>query len=168
MRSFSTSASWQSARSWASWRTPAKTRATSSGNLKWVFTPPSWWRAMSRYSRRLTTPRKVRRAVLRRECCEAARGFRRQKLVEQSGQETEPSPLIHLPPLLLLCVFGLTFQSLVVVAVCASKSFAVRRSSKLSRRSQLIRAELSSNLSQSSFGCLRQDSIPVSWVDHCS
>ena len=43
--------------------------------------------------------------------------------------------LIHLPPVLLLCVFGSTFQSLVVVAVSASKSFAVRRSSKLSRHS---------------------------------
>ena len=74
--------------------------------------------------------------------------------------------LIHLPPVLLLCVFGPTFQSLVVVAVCASKSFSVRRSSKLPRHSQLIRPELSSNLSQSSFGRLRQDSVPVSWVEH--
>ena len=74
--------------------------------------------------------------------------------------------LIHLPPVLLLCVFGSTFQSLVVVAVCASKSFAVKRSSKLPRHSQLIRAEFKSNLSQSSSGCLRQDWTPVSWVEH--
>ena len=93
MRSCSTSASYQSARSWVSWRTPAKTRATSSGNWEWVFTPPSWWRAKSRCSRRLTTPRKVRRAVLRTSrMLRSGSEFRRQKLVEQSGQETESSP----------------------------------------------------------------------------
>ena len=71
-----------------------------------------------------------------------------------------------------------------LIAVCASKNFAVRRSSKLPCHSpivpswqrrgssklpcqlQLIRAELSSDLSQSSFECLRQVSIPVSWVEH--
>ena len=142
------------------------------------FTPPSWWPAMSRYSRRLTTPRKVRRAVLRTSrMLRCGSGFPSTETRRAVGtrdrlrgsRRRHTLCLIHLPPVLLLCVFGSTFQSLVVVAVCASKSSALRRSSKLPRQSQFIRAELSSNLSQSSFGCLRQDSIPVSWVEHhCS
>ena len=39
-------------------------------------------------------------------------------------------------------------------------------SSKLPCQCQLIRAEHLSNLYQSSFGSLRQDSTPVSWVEH--
>ena len=96
----------------------------------------------------------------RRECCDAARGsVDRSSSSSSDKSQSHRQPLrgrrrrqtlclIHLPPVLLLCVFGSTFQSLVVVAMCASKSFAVR-SSKLSRHSQLIRAELSSNISQS-------------------
>ena len=164
MSSCSTSASQQSASSWVSWRTPAKTRATSSGNLEWVFTPLSWWRAKVEVFTKTydatkgsqSCPTHVAIVAKRaRSSADRCHGSRRQHTI----------CLFHLPHVsyrlvLLLCVFGSTFS------IIGAKSFAVRRSSKLPRQSQHIRAELSSTLSQSSFGCLRQVSIPVSWVEH--